>query len=392
MIESYTPQVLPSVPEPSLGSKIGSFIGDGAQKIFKAITGLGEYTVNDNSLLKGGLDPPEIMNSYSKGAVIVKHREYIADITASTAFTIVQYPLNPGLFITFPWLAQVASNYEQYTLRGMIFEFKSTSSDAVLSTNATNALGSVIMATQYNVYNPVFPDKVTMENYEFSNSSKPSQSFFHPIECMPSQSPLSELYVRTNPSSSTLPSGADLRLYDFGNFSIATQGQQANTGVLGELWCTYEIELYKPKNVGALGLELLTDHYQIALASNPNPLGTPVLQKGSALGSNISGNVLFFPPSIRDGTYMIVMVWYGTTATITPSPLTGTNLVFLSIWDDDGLNNVNNGSNATASYFNNVVVKITGSQASISFGAAVLPAALPNADLWIMQINAGITT
>jgi hypothetical protein len=39
----------------------------------------------------------------------------------------------------FPWLSNIAQNFESYKLRGLVFEFKSMSGDALTSTNT--ALG-----------------------------------------------------------------------------------------------------------------------------------------------------------------------------------------------------------------------------------------------------------
>ena len=67
----------------------------------------------------------------------------------------------------------------------MLFEFRTMSADALNSVNT--ALGQVIMATDYNAANPPFGQKSEMENYEFGQSCKPSESQIHPIE-MRSQS------------------------------------------------------------------------------------------------------------------------------------------------------------------------------------------------------------
>lgn len=80
-----------------------------------------------------------------------------------------------------------------------------------------------------------------MDNSEYANSAAPTKSFAHPIECSPEQLALKELYVRHSQS----PSG-DLRLYDLGRFSIAVGGQTVADQIIGELWATYEVELYFP--------------------------------------------------------------------------------------------------------------------------------------------------
>ena len=170
------------------GALLGGVLGRGAHALFKAITGFGDYRVEHNTPCSGD-EPPEIVNSANRGSVIIRHREYLGDVNATTAFTLQQYPINPGNNFTFPWLSQVAESFEEYRLRGAIFEFKSLSSDAVLSSATSSALGSVIMATQYDVLDEPFLNKMEMENYEFANSSKPSCTFYHPIECKKSLTP-----------------------------------------------------------------------------------------------------------------------------------------------------------------------------------------------------------
>jgi len=217
--------------------------------------------------------------SSTKMTNVVSHREYIGDLyTGGTApppfeavpsnysspFTIgnVQiagsgevlgtkgFKINVGVKDTFPWLYNLARNYEQYRVHGMVFEFKSLSADALSSTNT--ALGSVIMATEYNAANPVFISKQQMENYEFAQSCKPSVSMMHAIECAPNLTSVSELYVRVG----DVPVYQDPRLYDLGTFQIATCGMQAPQINIGELWCTYLIELIKPKLPNLLGCAL----------------------------------------------------------------------------------------------------------------------------------------
>lgn len=322
----------------SLGGTIGAHLGHGLHQVIKALTGFGDYEVESNSLMPSSLggDPPIVKNT-ANNSHIVHHREYIGDVYASTAFQVTTYPINPGIIGTFPWVQQQADSYEQYKFRGLVFEFKSMSSDAVLSTSASSALGTVVMSTQYNVYDTPFTDKRTMENYEYANSCKPSCSMMHPIECKMSQTTVSELYVRQGSVSQ-----GDLRLYDLGNFSIAVQGMQ-NTQpnqVIGELWCSYELEFFKPKLLVGGGA-LLTDRYSIVSTtggiSNVNPFGPQglaVKSSGSNLGTLIQvaasspygANTILFPNYLVDGIYQITYVVAGTVTSVnTPSySLTGT--------------------------------------------------------------------
>lgn len=186
---------------------------------------------------------PTIVNT-PDGHVTVRHKEYVADIVSGgTAFTLIQnLQLNPGLNPEnggpFPWLSGIAQHFQQYRFNGLVFEFRSTS-----GTNATTqALGEVLMSSNYNVADLPPTNKQEMLSQVFAISRVPAADFEHPIECNPRQSVAGGLlYVRSGP----IPVGQDARFYDFAETNIATQGQTSPV-TLGELWVTYQVELYKP--------------------------------------------------------------------------------------------------------------------------------------------------
>lgn len=226
---------------PSVGARVGAWAGDKLGNFLGRITGLGDYTVNSNSLM--GTDPPRVSNGANLREIIISHREYIGDVVTGPAGTFASssFLLNPGNSRIFPWLSAVASCFQQYKFRGIVFEFKTMSADALNSTNT--ALGTVIMASNYNVLQANFANKNEMENTEFSSSCKPSASMYHPIECDPRDTPLTELYIAPN---GVIPDGGTPQFYDFCNFQIATNGFQASNVNIGELWVTYEVALLKP--------------------------------------------------------------------------------------------------------------------------------------------------
>lgn len=255
------------------GAAIGRWLG--------GITGLGDYKVGQNSLLgmavggDGAGTLPEVQNV--SGRFIMTHREYIKDILSEEDFTVEGFKINPGLQTTFPWLATIAQQFEQWRPLGIVFQFKSTSADALNSTNT--ALGTIIMATDYNAASSNFVGKQQMDNTEYVTSTKPSCSVLHPIECSPAESPTDVYYVRTG----AVPSGQDPRLYDLGNFQIAAVGSQAEA-VVGELWVTYQIELLKPVLTEATGESTPFAHFLMG--------GTPTaaLPLGSAAATVLFNN------------------------------------------------------------------------------------------------------
>jgi len=302
-----------------LGDKVGlggagRVIGKGLGDFFSKLVGFGDYTVQSNSLYNQGVAVPHGDTVPSFGvrghAVTIKHREFVKDIlvpAVPTDFTIQSYRINAGDTSLFPWLASVATNFQQFKVIGMVIEFKSMSADVT----AGGALGSVIMATDYNALAPDFVDKLHMENSEYAVSTKPSQSQLHSIECARSATAQEMLYVRNNTSSST--TSQDPRLYDLGLFQIATVGLPGSAGeVLGELWVTYDIELYKP-----LIVDETYNSGQVVCATGCTPavmFGTDPAEYGTIV--SVDDNDLDFA---RAGEYLIAFRMVGTGLTGYPT-------------------------------------------------------------------------
>jgi hypothetical protein len=221
------------------------------------LMGMGKYHVKKNSLAHakhrhhqglGGSTAaiargvPYMHDSCSKTRI--SHREYLCDVitsgTANVFSTMTSYPLNPGIATTFPWLAAVAAQFQEYTFHGLAFEFVSTSADAIASSTNT-ALGTVMMGTRYNPGFPAFLSKAEMLNEEYSTDCKPSESMVHLIECDPKENPYNIQYIRSTNNYS-----GSLQNYDLGTMYVATSGFQGTNVVIGELWVTYDVELRKP--------------------------------------------------------------------------------------------------------------------------------------------------
>jgi len=283
------------------------------------ITGLGAYNVSNikkNTLIKPAI--PQFLNAtYAEGGTIVRHREYLGPIISSATalgFKSTEYPLNPGQPLTFPWLSSIAGNYEEYKPNGILFEFRSTCSDAIAS--STNlALGQVMMATQYDPTDPGFASDVELLNYTWAQSGKISDNVQHFIECDPKQSPLAHLYTR----SSSNATASDLRFSDFGRFTVATSGLQGTSVQVGQLWVTYEFILYKPK-LGSLSSEAGGwFHYSCNnLVSITDPAGTISAGVYDA-ENNLSVTLLkvvdscqiWFPIQFRPASFMVTVSYIG---------------------------------------------------------------------------------
>lgn len=372
---------------PGIFAEVGDYLGNHLGNQIPSVFGHGDYMispykVNNNSLITPGDSPPKFGTD---GRITrVRHREYIGDINGSNNFAITNYSLNPGLESTFPWLCSVAANYECYKVEGMLFEFKSMSGDSLTATNT--ALGSVIMATQYNAANSQFSSKQQMENYEFAQSCKPSQCMMHYIECAQRANPLQEQYVRTG----VVPAGQSPQLYDLGTFSIATTGMPQTGTNIGELWVTYDITLQKPKlTQGQYGGGINYFHGTIGTQASATQPFYGLTQNAA---SNISmvnlGTSLYFPSSIVTGVYMVELIIYGSSGTVViPTISTGANCSLIQCFYAN--------TQTTSSWLSNqsfsvmIMVQITGPLAWLQYKNGTYPTVITTGDLFVTQLPSG---
>lgn len=272
------------------GASMGRNLGAG----LASISGYGDYTVRSNSLgtVSTSVDmvPQFVKNDHS---VRVVHREYISDLKVPsnpTEFSNADYLINPANATLFPWLARMAKQYSQYKIHGMVFSYKSMSSEYA----DAGPLGTVVLATNYNAVDRKFGSKLEMENSEFAVSTKPSQSMIHAIECDPGVTGLSVLYVR-DPAYETTDT-SDRRFYDYGRFQVATTGLPGMVGsTMGELWVSYDIEFTKPIIGGetvAGSCAAIVGQFDgtSGVVSNGNPTGRiPAIQyTGDAIAPTVS--------------------------------------------------------------------------------------------------------
>jgi hypothetical protein len=240
-----------------VGSTLGGLVGlkdigrDAGAWISK-VTGLGEYKVNSNVFAKSSEDIPVF--EYNKdGSIIVTHREMVSDIVGSQNFSSRYWDIHPLNAQLFPWLSIEALGFEQYEFQGLLLCYNATCGDAIASTN--NAMGTVVIATEYDVSRPPFMTKSEMESYMFTTAKKPSVSFIHPVECNPRADILNARYntgyFRTQSSSTymnptSFTSNVAENLQCLGRAQVSTVGQQAAT-TIGELWVTYKVKFTKPR-------------------------------------------------------------------------------------------------------------------------------------------------
>lgn len=367
------------------GSELGGRAGRELGKWFKSITGWGDYEVKQNSLLF----PDNEVPSFGEDSIRVRKREFVCDINSTgTGFVNNAFPINPGLDESFPWLSAIAKNYEQYRFNGLIYQFVSTSSDAIASTTALG-LGQVILATDYSAVDDDFEDSPQMLGCMFSTSGKPSENIMHAIECAPGDTPQKLYYVRTgNAVGST-----DKRLWDLGKFQLATNNMPAAYTGMGQLWVSYDVTFCKSVQNNQLGFSINTDWFNsIQNVTNANFFGDGLATaaSGSNLGCSMNNTALYFPEHLSSGYFLLRYSCSGGAAVVVDPTVTSTNCDLVNCWGSvpSSVSTMTGGTNAryTVSY----IVKLTAPNAFINFAGATLPTSVTLAQLLVTQVNGDI--
>lgn len=175
----------------------------------------------------GGYSQPVGLNR-----VRVRRTELAGSLTSpgGGAFHCVKIPMNPGL-PSLAWLSGIASNYQQYKLKGLNLEFRTL--------EPTTTRGTVYMGVQYDVdqKKPVseaemslMPESVSGPVWTSSMSCNVSPSRFHATN--------PTFFVRSQYV-------ADLDRYDGANLIVAIV-DHANPDTVGKFWVTYDFEFLVP--------------------------------------------------------------------------------------------------------------------------------------------------
>jgi len=174
-------------------------------------------------------------------------REYVAEITptAEPAFSLQQFPVNPGQAGSFPWLANIAKNFEKYEFEYLRFIYKREVSEF-----ATNGVtGKVIMSFDSDATDTAPTTKQQMLDTDPHADGMPCESFFMDIPQSILQRFNDAHFVRPGAQ----PANTDLKTFDIGTLFVACQGTAANT-VVGELHVEYALRLRVPVLEAASGI------------------------------------------------------------------------------------------------------------------------------------------
>lgn len=295
---------------PMSGAKLGSALGARISKLI----GSGDYTSTGltahNTLIRNAV-PATI--SFSDRTIRIAHREYICDVLAGAShptFNSRQFVVNANYTSTFPYLSGIATQFEKYRFRGLVFEYVSTTTPYA---SAGASVGTVVMACQFNTASPDFQTKTQMENVENAISIRMDQNALYGVEC---KDQVQNWYYTRHIGAAANAATNVSNIYDLCDFSIATVGGNAASAgnQVGELWVTYDVELTGPRLPDSRYGYL---HSYTPEPSTASPLGgssRAVKQYGMLNNVTLTGSVVSFQNAVVGDIYSISYTVIGTSA------------------------------------------------------------------------------
>lgn len=365
-----------------VGGALGGELGSAAGDYFAKLTGFGDYTVRQNSLFQSGALTS--VPRFGSSKVRIRHVEFIGDVKGSMNFVNTPSQINPGNQQMFPWLSNIAQHYEKWKPHGLVYVYRSTSGSA---TGSDTTLGTVVMATNYDVKDADFVSKREMEAYEFCTSGGPDHDAIHPVECRASSMPLRQYIVSTQKDPPDDP-----RFHHLGNFQIATVGQPINNATLGELWVAYDIELSTPK----LSPDVVSSYWHAYgdVASNKHIMKDPYVYPGSSSNIWLHDAGVLGQEAVHfqhTGYYMITLNYVGSYNSRDVGWTPGNGVTDITnvcgFWaDDPGIPFVGNVGTPGGKMVSRIIVHVSQANSRVSIGT-INTSATPDSTLAFIEVS-----
>lgn len=217
-----TPLPLP-IPGPPIGTATKK--KNKLQMVAKRVSGLRSAVAPVAFSRRVAMSRPEF--GTINGETVIRHREYVGTVSNSTSFTCTSYAVNPGLSNVFPWLSNIAANYDKYRFRSLRFDY--------VPAVSTSTSGRITLAFNYNAGD----NSPTSKQQVFSIAPNAEQAVWAelslPVPVIPET-----LYTREY-----LVPGSDIKTFDMGQLLVATD-LGSSSATIGEMYVEYEVVLMKP--------------------------------------------------------------------------------------------------------------------------------------------------
>lgn len=241
----------------------------------------------------------------------IHKREFVGQVisSASGAFVIQSYDINPGLPFSFPWSCDIANNHLKYRYKALGFELESTSAIAQVSgTNTQLGIWGMIWK-----YDPTMPSDLTylqIMNQPGVTKGAPYKTLHMMADC--SKQSHNAMTIRAGAQ----PAGTDLRMYDFGFLEVFSFGCPSAANVLGNLYVHYDVEFDIPNYIqGEIGYTIRTSSngggFNVTNAAPFGSAGNMVQATNNFLPLTFTSTTCSFPVDVTTGLYDVWIMWGG---------------------------------------------------------------------------------
>lgn len=172
-------------------------------------------------------------NGRSASMRSVSKTEFITGVNGSVAFETLSLNINPGMANVFPWLSNIAKDWQQYRFKRFQARF--------ITRSSTSERGTVILSPEYSISE----GPPTNEQDALDTQDAVEDVVWKELVCQLDPSAMNGIGPRKLIRQGNVP--GDLTLYDSAILTVATVGQVAPS-VVGRLYFDYEIDFYVPQS------------------------------------------------------------------------------------------------------------------------------------------------
>lgn len=233
------------------------------------------------------------------GGLRFREKETVGQIAGATAFAngnglTYNAPINPGLASSFPWLANIAAQYDKYKIHSLVYRY--------VNIKGSNSPGIITMSYDEDVLDAAPVDYLQQSQATAYKRGAPWTSFELRIPVTHT-----ERFVRDG-----VVAGTDLKTYDAGRI-IVTSDACADSSVHGYLEVEYDIELLKKSTASSGGVSMgrQVSLFTVGGAATAPAVVAPNVISGVTFTANTNPlNALVGPGKLTllSGTYRITYV------------------------------------------------------------------------------------